>query len=176
MADVNSVITRASSNRRLPYDGEPIFMTGATTLDRPPEGQEVRLGWPSMGGIPLGRDEDLSMQALPCYYPMEKPESVHQPSGAIVAAGKISTPVLLAGGQPLVGLSAVGVIGESGLVRLVSESGRFLVGLPIRGHGKVEDSDYISAAESEADLITYLKERGLSPVADRIEEFFGSAS
>ena len=124
-----------------------------------------------MGDVPLGRDEDRLPQALPWYYAMEKPESVLQLSEAIVAAGKISTPVLVAGGWPLVGASAVEVMGESVLARLFSQAGGFLVGLPTHGRGKVEDSDYISAAESEAALIAYLKERGRSPVADRIEEF-----
>ena len=170
MADGSPVITKAPSNRRLPYYGDPLPLTGATTLGRPPVGQQVRLGVPSMGGVPLGREEDRWPQAPTWNYPMEKPESVLQLSGAIVAAGKISTPVLVAGVRPLVGASAVQVMGESA-ARLLSEAGGFLAGLPSHVHGKVEDSDYISAAESEADLIAYMRERGRTPVADRIEEF-----
>ena len=169
MADGNPVITKDPSNRRRFYYEERMPLTGAMPLDHPPGGQQVRLPVPSMGAVLL-EQEDLWPQALNWNNPSGKPESDLQLFGAIAAAGKISTPVLIVGGRVLFGAEVSQMQGE--LVDHVAREIRLAEGsTAVQDPGGMAYIDYVSAAESEVDLLVYLREKGRQPIADRIEEF-----
>ena len=163
MADGSSVATKDPSNRRRFYSEERTAPTGAITSDRPPEGYDVRVDVPSMDDVPLGREEGLFPEALTGHGYMEKSEPDLQFSGAIVAAGKISAPMLAVGVETFPGAAAFQMQGEL-VDRLARE-----IGLPLPGN--TADIDYVSAAESEVALLAHLREKGRQPIADRIEKF-----
>ena len=170
MADGSALISKDPSNRRRFYFGEGIASSGAMTLDRPQGSPAVTLAVPYGHDVPWEAGSGpLGMSVIPAES-VEQSERSPQFSGAVVAAATMSAALVELGFQPMPGASVVQGLRESA-ANLVGEAGWFQASVPVQIPREAVDDANIFAAESEAALTAYLRDRGKGPVADRIDKF-----
>ena len=169
MADGSALLIKNPSDRRRFYFGEGIASSGAMTLDRPQRSPDVTLDVPFNHDIPLGSvSGPFRMSVIPAES-VEQSEPSRQFSGAVVA--KATTRALVGlGFHPMPGASGVQGLRES-VANLVGEAGWFQASVPVQILREAVDDANIFAAESEAALTAYLRDRGKGQVANRIDKF-----
>ena len=155
--------------RRWLYSGERAAQFGSPMLGHPSEDHTVRIGAPSEGNVPAGREAGSQQQPAPWGLPMEQAELRTPISGADVIALTRYDPTCERSIRNW-GLVLDAQI-EGVAARLAREWGSLAASVPIHLASEADAFRYISALDSEAALIAYLKEKERIPVADRIEEF-----
>ncbi len=169
MAD-GSALIKSPSNRRRFYSGERVAASGAITLDRPQERPDVTPAFPYGHSVPRGAGPDpFRMSAIPAES-VEQSEPSPQIPGMVVAAATKSDALAELWFRPMHGASLAQDLRESA-GNLVDEAGWFQAGVPVQIPREAVDDANIFAAESEAALTAYLRDRGKGPVADRIDKF-----
>ena len=172
MADGSALLIKDPSDRRRFYFGEGRSSSRAMTLDRPQGSTDVALAVPYGHDIFWQAGPGPSMMSEIPADSVEQSEPSPQLSGAVVSAATISPALLELGFQPMSGAPIVQGLRES-IADLVGEADRFQTGVPVQMPRKAVDDASTFAAESETALTAYLRGRGKSPVADRIDKFLG---